>query len=50
MANMTFDDEGRLLEEPCLSCDKAYVDDIWYEWHCDEKECLHKAEREARER
>lgn len=38
MAKMTFDEDG-LLEEPCLSCDKAYVEDIWHEWCCDEKEC-----------
>ena len=38
MTNINFDDDG-LLEEPCLSCDKAYVEDIWYSWCCDEKEC-----------
>ena len=38
MASMNFDEDG-LLEEPCLSCDKAYVEDIWHEWCCDEKEC-----------
>ena len=38
MAKMVFDEEG-LLEEPCLSCDKAYTENIWYEWCCDEKEC-----------
>ena len=45
MAKMFFDEEG-ILEEPCLSCDKAYVEDIWHEWCCDEKECLYKAESE----
>ncbi len=35
---MIFDEDG-LLEEPCLSCDKAYIEDIWNEWCCDEKEC-----------
>ena len=38
MAKMIFDEDG-LLEEPCLSCDNAYVEDIWYGWCCDEKEC-----------
>lgn len=38
MAKMSFDEEG-LLEDPCLSCDKCYVDDLFYEWCCDEKEC-----------
>lgn len=45
MASMNFDEDG-LLEEPCLSCDKPYVEDIWYEWCCDEKECSHRAEKE----
>lgn len=45
MASMSFDEEG-LLEEPCLSCDKAY---IWNEWCCDEKECPHRAESEGDE-
>ena len=40
---MIFDEDG-LLEEPCLSCDRAYVEDIWNEWCCDKKECLHKIE------
>lgn len=34
---MIFDKDG-LLEEPCLSCDKAYVEDIWNEWCCDESD------------
>lgn len=45
MANINFDEDG-LLEEPCLSCDKPYVEDIWYEWCCDEKECLLQTEKE----
>ena len=49
MAKVIFDEE-RLLEEPCLSCDKAYVEDIWYEWCCDEKECPYEAESEPQER
>ena len=36
MASMIFDEDG-LLDEPCLSCDKAYVEDIWYGWCCNEK-------------
>ena len=32
------DNEGFAIE-PCLSCDKAYVEDIWYELCCDEKKC-----------
>ena len=48
MAKMTFDEEG-FLEEPCLSCDKSYIEDLWYEWCCDEKECPHKAESEVKD-
>jgi len=48
MAKMIFDEEG-LLEEPCLSCDKGHVDDLFYEWYCDEKECLHKSESEDKD-
>ena len=39
-------DEDGLLEEPCLSCDKSYVEDIWYEVCCDEKECPYMTESE----
>ena len=46
MAEMQFDEEG-FLNEPCLSCDKAYLEDIWYEWCCDEKKCPYKAESEV---
>ena len=49
MAKMIFDEDG-LLEEPCLSCNKAYVEDIWYEWCCDEKECLYKIENKPPEK
>ena len=48
MAKMHFDEEG-LLEEPCLSCDKCYVENIFYEWRCDEKECLYAADKEKEE-
>ena len=44
MAEMILDEYG-FLEEPCLSCDKARTDDLFYEWYCDEKECPYTAER-----
>ena len=44
---MSFD-EGYILDEPCLSCDKIYIDDTWSKWCCDEKECPHKAESEEK--
>ncbi len=45
MAIINHDEEG-LLEEPCLSCDKPYLEDIWLDWCCDEKVCPYKAENE----
>ena len=49
MSEMIFD-EDRLLDEPCLSCNKAYVEDIWYEWCCDEKACPYKIDNRSQER
>jgi len=43
MAKMNFDEEG-LLDEPCLSCRRAYVENIWHEWQCDAKVCSFEAE------
>ena len=40
-------DEDGLVEEPCLSCEKSYVEDIWYEMCCDKKKCVHEEEYEA---
>lgn len=48
MASMNFDEDG-LLEEPCVSCNKCYIDNLFYEWCCDEKECPYKAESEDRD-
>lgn len=48
MSKMHFDEEG-ILEEPCLSCDKCYVEDIWHEWCCDEKKCLYTTDKEKEE-
>ena len=45
MAKMNLDEYG-ILEEPCLSCDKAYMNILSYEWCCDEKECPYTAESE----
>lgn len=39
-------DEDGDITEPCLSCDKAYVEDIWYEWCCNEKKCPYRKESE----
>lgn len=45
MAHMFFDEDGD-LDEPCLSCDKACVENIWYEYYCDEKICPYREEKE----
>lgn len=44
MAKMVLDEYGNLVE-PCLSCDKAYMNILSYEWCCDEKECPYTAKR-----
>jgi len=41
-------DEDSLLQEPCLSCTKAYVENIWHEWCCKERECPYTAESEGK--
>ena len=48
MAKMVLDEYG-ILEEPCLSCDKARTDDLFYEWYCDEKECTYTTESKVSE-
>ena len=37
-------DEDYLPVEPCEGCEKLYVEDIWWEWCCDTKRCIHKEE------
>ena len=37
-------DEDYIPEEPCLSCEKSYIEDIWHEYCCDEKKCIHEEE------
>ncbi len=41
--NILYDDDY-LVCEPCLSCEKSYVEDIWWETFCDEKKCVHEEE------
>ncbi len=43
---MSFDEDG-LLQEPCLSCDKAYVEDIWCGWCCEMKKNVHVRKKES---
>ena len=44
MSQMIFDEEG-LLDEPCLSCNRAYIKDVKHGWHCKEKECPYQKAR-----
>jgi hypothetical protein len=30
-----------IIEEPCVSCEKCYVEDIWNEFCCDERQCIY---------
>ena len=48
MTNMVYDEDG-FLEEPCLSCDKSYVEFIFHEWCCSAKECPYNADKEVEE-
>ena len=34
-------DEDYDCLEPCAGCEHMYVEDIWNEYQCDEKECPH---------
>ena len=36
--------EDYMALEPCSSCKHCYIEDIWNEYCCDEKECAHKEE------
>jgi hypothetical protein len=45
MADMVYDEDG-FLEEPCLSCDYSYVEEIFHEWCCDANVCLYKIHKE----
>lgn len=37
-------DEDYLPEGPCFGCEKIYIEDIWNEYCCDEKKCIHEEE------
>ena len=39
-------DEDYYPCEPCASCEKLYIEDIWLEPCCEEKECIHRVEYE----
>lgn len=37
-------DEDYFVIEPCASCEKHYIEDIWWEDCCDMKRCIHAEE------
>lgn len=41
MERIQTDEEGT-IEEPCLSCDFAMVDNLFYEWYCEKNKCIHE--------
>ena len=43
-------DEEFLIEEPCVDCEAIYVEDIWNEFCCDLKECIHKESYEKKKK
>lgn len=32
-------DDVYILDEPCVSCDCSYIEDIWHEFMCSAKYC-----------
>lgn len=43
---MILTDEEGLISDLCADCEKSYVEDIWWEWCCDAKRCIHAKEYE----
>lgn len=37
-------DEEYIILEPCESCSEIRVEDIWHEWYCNKKKCIHEKE------
>ena len=33
--------EDCYVEEPCASCEKCYIEDIWNEYCCDQSQCIY---------
>ena len=27
------------ISDQCLNCEYSYIEDIWWDWQCDKKEC-----------
>lgn len=45
MAMILTDEEGCVCDL-CADCSESYVEDIWWEWCCDAKKCIHRKEYE----
>ena len=45
MPYVLVDEEGFICE-PCASCDKAYVDNLFDEWCCGAKKCEFEEEKD----
>ena len=37
-------DEDYYAVQPCEDCEKCYIENIWYEYCCDERQCIHQEE------
>jgi hypothetical protein len=42
-------DEDYWVAEPCVGCKYVYVEDIWHEFCCDQKECIYPEEYKEKE-
>ena len=42
-------DEDYWVAEPCVGCKYVYVEDIWHEFCCDQKECIYSEEYKEKE-
>lgn len=43
---MILTDEEGCVCDLCADCSESYVEDIWWEWCCDAKKCIHPKEYE----
>lgn len=37
-------DEDYYAVQPCEDCEKCYIENIWYEYCCDERQCIYQEE------
>ena len=41
--------DDSILWEPCVSCDKCHANNLFWEFYCDEKKCIHEEEYKKKE-